>query len=249
MITINPVNYNKRFSEDKDARLGNMFFQIASVIGIAVKNGYSYGFKPWVNQNYFKKALPGVDEKIRYGYYKNRSTYKGYDLGFCGFNVPDNVVLDGYFGSYKYFDHCREVIREFLSLKPVCKELKDCIIIQYRNYKKESDDFYPLGRDYYERALEELPDKKLYVITNDIKAAKEELKFKCEYLSESPLRDFYRLTQADYIVMANSTFSWWGAFLSQAETVAPKYWFDPCGNFGDCPVGNEDVYLPEWVQV
>ena len=47
------------------------------------------------------------------------------------------------------------------------------------------------------------------------------------------------------MVMANSTFSWWGAWLSKAMTVAPLDWYD--GVLKDAP--KDDLYHPSWILV
>jgi hypothetical protein len=246
MITAEPHNYYaKADGSAKDCSLGNVLFTIAGIIGVAVKNNYNYGFKSWVNQEYFVNPLPLIDS-TQFKPFQNPITYAGFDLGFCGFNIPDNVIVNGYFGSYKYFEHCTALIKHYFTMKVFNRaSFKDHIVIQYRNYNPLSG-FYPLDHNYYEEALSLLPNKKIVVVTDNIDAARKATKLKCEYISSSPILDFSLLSHANYLIMANSTFSWWGAFLSGAETVAPKYWFDPNGAMGDCPIGNNDLYLKEW---
>lgn len=250
MISIVPHYYSKEANNEKvkDVRLGNALFQIAGIIGVAFENDYKYGFYPWVNQKFFVNTLPEIDSKIKFGSFKNPSTYKNYDIGFCGYDVPDNVIVEGYFGSYRYWEHCQNLIRYFFQLKKdIYKPLRDSIIIQYRDYGKDFPEFMHLNwENYYEKALNLLPDKRIYVVTDNPVAAKKDIKLDCEFLSISPIIDFYLICNADYLIMANSTFSWWGAFLSDAETVAPVHWFDPNGAFGDCPVKNEDFYFDYW---
>lgn len=253
MITAIPHNYFTKIDGQKDCSLGNVLFTLAGIIGVATKKGYTFGFPPWVNQNWFGSfPLPVLPEKYfspnKLQRFQNPITYKGFDLGFCGFNIPDNSIVNGYFGSWKYFEHCKDMIRNYFTLKDIQKPLKDCIVVQYRDYGNYLE-FAHLDHTYYEKALSLLPNKKIYVVTNNIEKAKEVTKLDCEYLSVSPVADFYVISHCDYFVMANSTFSWWGAWLSKAKTIAPKVWFSPEGEFADCPIGNGDFYLPEWVQV
>jgi len=250
MISIVPQHYSWKVDnkEIKDVRLGNALFQVAGIIGVAFNRGYKYGFYPWVNQKFFNNPLPLIDTDIVYGNFKNPSTYLDFDLGFCGFDVPDNVIVDGYFGSYRYWERCQSLIRYFFQLKKdIYKPLRDCIIIQYRDYGKEFPDFMHLNwENYYEKALSLMPDKKIYVVTDNPVAAKKDIKLDCEYLNISPIVDFFLICNADYLIMSNSTFSWWGAYLSEAETVAPAQWFDPNGAFADCPINNDDFYFDYW---
>jgi hypothetical protein len=47
----------------------------------------------------------------------------------------------------------------------------------------------------------------------------------------------------DYHIIANSSFSWWGSWLSNSKkTIAPKKWFS-----GELKVKDTvDLYLPNW---
>jgi hypothetical protein len=47
--------------------------------------------------------------------------------------------------------------------------------------------------------------------------------------SNSDLADLYTLSMAKKIVISNSTFGWWGAWLSGGEVIAPKKWFSDLG--------------------
>ena len=48
--------------------------------------------------------------------------------------------------------------------------------------------------------------------------------------------DMCMMSMCNGHIIANSTFSWWGAWLSGANTVAPKQWFGPRG-------------MPEWSDI
>jgi hypothetical protein len=59
------------------------------------------------------------------------------------------------------------------------------------------------------------------------------------------LKLFWLFTQCKNIVMANSTFSWWGAYLSSADYVwVPDKWFGPAG-----PSDYETIYEDNWIRV
>ena len=241
MITSVPHNYYKRADFKADCSFGNVLFTMAGIIGVATKNRYSYGFYPWVNQEFFVNSLPGVGNNV-FNDIQNSKNYKGFDIGFRGFDLPDNSKIDGYFGSEKYFEHCKNLIRYYFTMKDLCEPYKDCIIIHYRNYKKDIGNMNLLGKNYYIRALKKLPSKKVVVVTDSVKDAMNMLKEDFIYVSNNPIIDFYLLTKADYLVMANSTFSWWGAWLSGAKTVAPINWY--AGSFKDCPT--KDLYCAGW---
>jgi hypothetical protein len=244
MLTNTHINYRLKAGNKNDSSLGNMLFAIAGIIGIATKNGYSYGFPAWVNQEYFVNPLPKTNINLRKS--KVQPDFAGFDFGFRGFDFPDNIDLQGEFGSWKYFQYCEGLIRHYFTLKPQCRIYKDCILIHYRDYKTNGyNGWADLGREYYLEALKRLPDKKIIVVTDNIDVAYNAIGLDCEYTSNTAIVDFYLLCNADYLIMANSTFSWWGAWLSKAITIAPKNWYD--GELKGAPT--KDKYLPNWIVI
>lgn len=243
MITTDQLGKNLNAGFKGDCSLGNALFHIAGVIGIAEKNGYSYGFPEWLQQEYFVNPLPKQSKFIAKNY-RIPETYAGFDFGFTGFNVPDNVNIIGELGSYKYFEHCEDLIRFYFTLKDICEPYKDCIIVHYRDYTGYNG--WSSLTDYYKKAIKKLPQKKVIVVTDNIVRASQALGMQYEYTSNSPIVDFYLLSHADYLVMGNSTFSWWGAYLSKAITVAPLNWFvDPRIN----EYLLRDTYLKNWILI
>jgi hypothetical protein len=243
MITSVPHNYFNKADSSKDCSLGNVLFVIASVIGIAKKNGYKFGFHPWPNQQYFVNPLPPLDATI-FRPFIIPPNYQGYDIGFRGFIVPDNCTISGYLGSERYWHHCEKLVKHYLTMKYICEPFEDSIIMHYRNYNLEA--WYRLDESYYRAALKKLPKKPIIVVTDNIDAARRAIKIKCEYISNPPIVDFYFLSHSKYIIMANSSMSFMAAYLSSAERViAPHHWY--AGSFWDCPTG--DNYLKKWLLV
>ena len=242
MITALPNNYFNKADSPKDCSLGNIMFVIAGIIGVAAKNGYKWGFEPWVNQQYFENELPGLDN-IKYGTFQLPITYQGFDIGFTGFNIPDNVRINGYFGSEKYWHHADKEVRHYLKMKDIAEPYEDCIMIHFRNYGLEA--WNKLDHTYYHAALKYFPKKRVIVVTDNIEAAKKAVLLDCEYISNSPIVDFYYLSHTKYLIMANSSLSYMAAYLSKAKTVAPENWY--AGSFKDCP--KEENYLKEWIRI
>jgi len=241
MITFRNEWFNNRPKADQrgDNTFGNILFFIASTIGIAVKNGYSYGFPVWNNQEYFVNPLPPV--------LNQHFNYIDIPEGnFLGFNIPDNSSIWGYMQSERYFEHCPDLIRHYFTLKDRGESpYKDCIMIHCRNYAPQylAMGFNNMTRDYFMAALKHFPDRRVIVITDDLQKAKDTIKEDFEYVSSTPIDDFYTLTKAEYIIGSNSTFSWWGAWLSKAKAVFPANWFP------GLPVKTDDVNCKYWTVI
>ena len=245
MITTLQINssVNAREQREMPFGLGNTLFMIAGVIGLATKRGFDYGFPAWINQEHFINPLPLITNQV-FKPFRVPPTYKNFDVGYVKFNVPDNVAVYGYLGSERYFEHCPVLIRHYFTMKPVCSPIKDTILIHYRHYNNPT--LLEMDEQWYKRALERLPKKPVVVVTDNIPAAQSAIKLKCDYVNNSPISDFYLLTQADYLIISPSTFSWWGAWLSGAQTVAPRDWFT--GEFKDCPF-NRDWHSRGWIVI
>ena len=65
------------------------------------------------------------------------------------------------------------------------------------------------------------------------------------YLDESDIDTFYVMIHSKSFIMANSSYSWWGAYLSNANLViAPKQWYSEKAN-----KNGEDIYEPDWIRI
>ena len=58
-----------------------------------------------------------------------------------------------------------------------------------------------------------------------------------------PYIDLYLMSQCDDFIIANSTFSWWGAWLAnRGKVIAPKKWFGP----NNSHLNTKDLYPEHW---
>jgi hypothetical protein len=241
MITCSKINFGRNAGVVGDCSFGNRLNKIAGIIGIATKNGYQFGFPNWIHQEYFVNKLP-----LATGYFtktKVRANFAGYDFNFQGFQYKDNFDIDGEFGSFKYIEHCEGLIRHYFELKPLCEPFTDCILMHFRNYNNTA--WAALDKSYYSEALKKFPKKRVIVVTDNIEAAHKTLGGSYEYTSNSPIIDFYLLSNTAYMVMGNSTFSRWASWLSGAETVAPLKWY--AGPLKDAPV--DEIYMKKWILI
>ncbi len=218
MITLKSIRDYPSAGLSGDTGLGNKLFQIAAVIGMAVKHGYDFGFEKWESQEYFINPLPPVIE----------GDYPVKEFGWDYSNewIPDNVAVQGYFQDYRYWIHCVDLIKHYfetiVSGIGLCNE--DIIGIHFRAYG-DSDIHPECDWDYYSKALELLPKKKIIVFTDNIDRAKKVIPLDCEFISNSPIDDFINLKNCEYIISSNSTFPWWAGVLGGSKVIIPSKWF------------------------
>lgn len=161
-----------------------------------------------------------------------------------------NGVFDGYFQVAKYYDCIRdELLKDFVPKnKPSDKNKKTLDLIKSVNSVSihvRRGDYVNLQHvhglcdiDYYKRAIDFISKKHkdlhFFVFSDDMEYVKKNLKIKfpCEYIDFNHGRDsawdIVLMSNCKHNIIANSSFSWWGAWLNQNKdkiVIAPKQWF------------------------
>jgi glycosyltransferase involved in cell wall biosynthesis len=173
----------------------------------------------------------------------------GKGVGYFECNEKETSNFDyGYFQSYKWSD---SVIRELkdlslaetsITLSRYCElaisELPLIVHIRLGDYRTESNFGFP-GASYYSNSIKLAWEtgnfKSIWVFSDEIDVARKVLpleQMSCyrfiedKELSSAEVLEIMRLGEG--YVIANSTFSWWGAYLSRSNNpliIAPKPWF------------------------
>jgi hypothetical protein len=207
-------------------------------VNIGVLNG---GHAPVVNERFFH-----FDEEL---------------FTLC----PDHVSLQGYFQSEKYFKHIENEIREDFTfnsevLNP-CKEMIGSIEnpislhIRRTDYLKNAENHHNLSLKYYEDALSNFnSDRNVIVFSDDPKWCSEQTLFSDDrfLISENTDNrvDLCLMTLCSDFIIANSSYSWWGAWLSSnknKEVIAPIEWFGKIGYTKDHDT--KDLIPDEWTRI
>ena len=100
---------------------------------------------------------------------------------------------------------------------------------------KANKNLFACSLDYYKAAVKEIESSisnaHYFLFSDDhewLKSSFQWLPHKTIVSSSSALDDFYLMQQAKHHIIANSTFSWWAAWLayhSQQKVIAPFHWF------------------------
>lgn len=255
----------------RHGRLGNQMFQYAALKGIALKHNYDFIIPPsnsqneWIEHQLFEafelKSLP--KENIRYHSTNQRVEEKHFHFDSHLYeNCPDNVDIFGYFQTEKYFKNVSDKIREDFTFK----EEYYSLAINFKN-SVSNDDVIALHVrrgdyvdkpwhgcctiDYYKEALSMMNSNlPVIIFTDDASWAMNQELFESDrfYISEynDNIFDMCLMSLCNYHIIANSSFSWWGAWLSHSKKViAPKKWFN--GNY--LKHDTTDLYFSETVVI
>lgn len=237
-------------------RLGNQMFQYASLKGISRNRGYDfcipnhnyivkdpYGFDlkielfyPFQMTNVQQRNIKVLDRG-----YAPVVQEKYFHFDQILFNMcPDEITLAGFFQTEKYFQHIENEIRQDFEFKPEildpCKEMMSSVGEAISLHIRRTDylvnpNHTALELSYYEEALTHF-DKSFPVIvfSDEPDWCREQELFSTDRFMISESQDHYidlcLMTLCKHHIIANSSFSWWGAWLANTDSVvAPSKWF------------------------
>jgi hypothetical protein len=224
--------------------LGNQMYQYAIAKSIAVKNNDSFkldvsGFESYSLHNGYRLNLFNIDGDVathedivslkghstvvhkvlkKLNIYKVDTFYREKEITLFDkevFNYGD-LYLDGYWQNELYFQDIRDILLTEFTLKDGIS--KSMISIQEQIENSESVSIHVRRGDYLNH-----PD--------DIQWCKDNFTFidKCHFLEEggTELDDMTLMSKCSHNIIANSSFSWWGAWLNNKSNriiIAPKKW-------------------------
>lgn len=232
----------------KKGRLGNCLFQIATTISHAIDNNDSYLFPPWDQEQNFN--LHGC-------FSTNISYQRNYIEPFFHYqkiSYTSNTNLSGYFQSHKYF---REDFVKKLLTPTIAKEIsliKDTCAIHVRrgDYVTNFPNHHPaLSISYYQKAQQLALSRFYLIFSDDISWCKQNFQGPQYSFSENnlPHADLAIMSKCENgVIMANSSFSWWGAYLNnspQKKIIAPNSWFGPALRQHN----TKDLYMEDWIRI
>jgi hypothetical protein len=172
-------------------------------------------------------------------------------------NCPDNIDIFGHFQSEKFFHHIRnELINDFTFKNADNMSLPDgdyvAVHVRRGDYMTPTNLQYhhPCSPEYYIEAMSKFDSKtKFVVLSDDLEWCRQQSFFNgCEFWQGKDLaHDMYVMTKAKHNIIANSSFSWWGAWLNQNYdkiVIAPKKWFGDIAN-----IDSSDVIPESWIKI
>lgn len=169
------------------------------------------------------------------------------------------AIYAGYFQSEKYFKNHSEAVKQLFSptrefiekayaTYPFLKdEVVTAISVRRGDYLIYSDYHPVVSKEYLDAALKKIPNSKHLIFTDDVPWCKENLAhINNVYFVEAAVHEqMWLMSLCDNFVISNSSFSWWGAYMSRNPNkivVAPETWYGPRG-----PVEWKEIYCEGWI--
>lgn len=251
------------YIKDFGWRLGNQLFQIANAYAVAKRNRDQLIIPVWDYAKHFNGPfIQGQDNwqfvvaEKTFGY--NPVQLVNHAVGY----QKMNVALYGYFQSEKYFQDCAADIRSIFSIShnsEVFEEVqmnreaiaacgKTCSVhIRRGDYLNYPSHHPTLSADWYARAMSKFhPDTVFWIFSDDIEWVKSNIHAQnvC-YQHSSDISDFFTMSACNDHIIANSSFSWWAAWLNpdgRKKVIAPSQWFGSALSHHD----TRDLYCTGW---
>ena len=234
----NAEDFHNGFELD---RIFNLDLDYASKRDVSELSWFGYGFFSRLKRRFlYRKKSEIVESKEQYFKYKPE-LYGNEDL---------NLYYLGYWQSYKYFESKTECLKTVFTF-PEFTENKNLelnsfikndsnrtvsIHVRLGDYLNDKSLGGICTLDYYKKAIseieKEIKDPVYIIFSNDIEWCKEnfklaQVKFVDWNFDELSFRDMQLMSLCDHNIIANSSFSWWGAFLNsnlEKIVIGPKVW-------------------------
>ena len=254
----------------KLGQLGNQMFQYAAAKGVASKldvpfmiPNHRQVFDDGIGNRYtillfdaFKLTSASLLGTLRTENYVQENGFT-FNKDLFKIDKTENCSLYGFFQTEKYFKHIEKQIRKDFTFKDDIKNECDDLIKQFTNpialhirrgdFVWNNKNHPPLSLDYYKSALDLFEsDREVIIFSDDTEWCKKQKLFEDDRFAVAEGGDqFYDLclmSMCDDFIIANSTFSWWGAWLAnRGKVVAPKNWFGEALSHD-----TKDLYCKGW---
>jgi len=186
--------------------------------------------------------------------------------------LGDNVYLDGFWQSYKYFEAIESEIRNEFTFKNQFDDINEqlsmeiqstnsvCLNVRRLDFVSSlnTNRFHGVcDMDYFNRSIDiiasRISDFKIYVFSDDIHWCQENMKTNYpmkivgpEYAGEKYQYKLRHMSLCKHFIIPNSTFGWWAAWLNnnpEKIVIAPKKWFN------DSTINTSDLIPEQWIRV
>jgi hypothetical protein len=242
--------------------LGNQMFQYAALKGIAAHRNYEWAvpskavFNASRSSIYECFALSSISENnliTNQSYSEVQETSYNFDKNFYD-NCVDNIDLTGYFQSARYFENISdEIKKDFEFLHPLEISVPDdfaSLHVRRTDYLNMQGYLPIVGEDYYSIAINAVPNNMpIIIFSDDIEWCQQQKIFQDDrfiFSNQDAYSDMQLMSMARINITANSTFSWWAAWLNKNTDViiiTPRTWFGPLLSHQSI----KDLIPKEWI--
>jgi hypothetical protein len=171
-----------------------------------------------------------------------------FDPRLLDFKVNGTVYIDGYWQDESYFKDVEDIIRKDLRIivpedidnQAMAEKIRSCnsVCVHVRWFNNPGDKFVNnIAQSYYASAMKEIDqliaEPHYFIFSDNSEITHSQFDFRRRSVTfvdhnrggDSGFADLWLMTQCKHLIIANSTFSWWGAWLNENSAkvvVAPS---------------------------
>ncbi len=264
-----PLKFDTRFLLDRSPR-DNFTYRDFELVHFNIKGEVAskIDIKSYTNKSLMNRLIKKFYEVNSVVHFKERSL--NFNLQFK--ELPPHTYLEGYWQTEKYFYNIRKILLEDLSFKdaPQGKNLsllrriskQESVAVHIRRgdfvSNVAANEFHgSCNVQYYERAIgiisESTTNPVFYFFSDDIAWAKSNFGYKypnsvfiSHNTGENSFEDLRLMVGCQHNIIANSSFSWWGAWLNNNPAkivIAPNQWLSKPG------IDFSDIVPANWLKI
>ena len=219
-----------------------------------INSSPTHDYHNGMNQMYFMDVDFGEPiENIQNTFNETWTDYQGINITMMDnniWNIPDNTKIFGHNGalganlqSEKYFENYEDNVKDWFKInneyennyEKKLNELgivldENTCVINFRGGEYRSIPHVVCRREYWRDSINHMlsvnPNMKFVVITDDPQFANSYMPFHIPCFHDEIGFDFYVINKSKWVILSNSTFGWWAAWLNNNAKLilAPKYW-------------------------
>lgn len=251
-----------------EAGLGNQLFQIFAALSKCLDNNeklyiYQIIINPHNNNSPYWNTLFIKFKPMLVNNLPHNQIYK--ESNFHYQPIPNVDIIKGFFQSYKYFEHNWNKLQNFLTFTKDIPIQTKTVSIHFRigDYLKSCHTTqHPiLKEEYYLNAIKHFDNKYTYIVFIENNSIDEMYKRYPNLLKsihykiantitniESDIDELQLMSKCEHNIIANSTFSWWGAYLNKninKKIIYPSIWFS--GHLSN--INTKDLFKDNWIKI
>ena len=230
-------------------RMGNVLFQASNCIAFALKNNQEFSFPNRTNDEYWNPLY--LQHLVSPNWVQGREDVLINENGHDWQNIDYKkewdglqVVLNGYWQSWKYIDNYRN---EILYLFDYPYEKKEGIVsvhVRRGDYLHLRDKHPEVTKEWYEEAMRFFDGYKFKFYSDDIKWCIDNFgsRSDCEFSGGTIEQDMVDGASCEHNIISASTFGWWQGWLNRNKNkrvIIPKLWFTE-----NYPLSTKDIVPP-----